>query len=67
MKKYEINSMLTAIANLKMGVDTLKTRHNDDIDFYDRPVWRIKQALEAAYNLGAENGIVYDFEEENKA
>ncbi len=43
---------LERIAAKHLGVKTLKTRNRDSLDFYDLSVWRIKEALEKAYEAG---------------
>jgi len=44
---------LARIAKNVLRIETLETRKSDDLDFYDRAVWNIKEALEAAYKAGA--------------
>ena len=46
-----MNEIINQIAK-RMGVETLETRHDDDIDFHDLAVWTIKEALQAAYKAG---------------
>lgn len=44
-----------AIANIArqhLGLCTLETRDSDAKDFSDQAVWRLKAALEAAYQAG---------------
>jgi len=43
---------LEKIAKQHLGIDTLKTRHSDRLDFHDIAVWSILEALKAAYELG---------------
>ena len=43
---------LEKIAQKELGVVTLDTRMNDNLDFYDIGIWSIKRALEEAYALG---------------
>ncbi|MBS0214048.1 MAG: hypothetical protein JSR26_12875 [Proteobacteria bacterium] len=52
-----INSILTLIAQKHLGIDTLKTRHSDRLDFHDVSVWSLRDALEAAFKAGVEVGI----------
>ena len=40
------------IAKRHLLVDTLETRNNDGLDFYEVAVWGIKAALQAAYEAG---------------
>lgn len=35
-----------------LHIETLETRGNDRMDFYDVAVWNIKKALELAYEAG---------------
>ncbi|ABF90460.1 conserved hypothetical protein [Myxococcus xanthus DK 1622] len=43
---------LERIASETLNIETLKTRNSDSLDFHDVPVWRLKEALEAAYQAG---------------
>ncbi|NVJ08782.1 hypothetical protein HUW63_26550 [Myxococcus sp. AM001] len=43
---------LERIAREALNIETLKTRNSDSLDFHDVPVWRLKEALEAAYQAG---------------
>ncbi|QDF03384.1 DUF6900 domain-containing protein [Myxococcus xanthus] len=43
---------LERIASEALNIETLKTRNSDSLDFHDVPVWRLKEALEAAYQAG---------------
>ena len=43
---------LDDIAQDYLGVETLKTRNRDALDFHDLAVWNIKRALKAAYVAG---------------
>ncbi|MEW6346612.1 MAG: hypothetical protein AB1704_38760 [Pseudomonadota bacterium] len=36
-------------------METLEARHSDRLDFYDMPVWSIRDALEASYLAGVAN------------
>ena len=53
----QIETILTLIAQKHLGIDTLKTRHADSMDFHDTAVWCIRDALEAAFKAGVEVGI----------
>lgn len=44
--------LLTRIARQHLAIDTLETRKSDSFDFHDLPVWRLREALEAAYEAG---------------
>ena len=46
--------ILEVIAQQHLRVDTLVTRNSDGQDFYDVPVWRLREALRAAYAAGME-------------
>jgi hypothetical protein len=48
----EINPILEMIAREHLNIETLKTRNSDSLDFHDCSVWGIKNALQAAYDLG---------------
>ncbi|RKG98082.1 DUF6900 domain-containing protein, partial [Corallococcus carmarthensis] len=43
---------LERIAREALSIETLKTRNSDSLDFHDVAVWRLKEALEAAYQAG---------------
>ncbi|WP_434345746.1 DUF6900 domain-containing protein [Myxococcus virescens] len=43
---------LERIARETLNIDTLKTRKSDSLDFHDVSVWRLKDALEAAFQAG---------------
>lgn len=48
-----MNEVIQRLAR-RLGFITLETRHSDSLDFHDVAVWQIKEALEAAYEAGAE-------------
>lgn len=50
------NALLTRIAQTKLRIETLETRGSDRLDFHDVAVGNLKEALEAAYNAGIEQG-----------
>ncbi len=54
MSKFE--QLLTQIAQNKLGIETLETRKSDGLDFHDVAVWCLRDALEAAFNAGVEQG-----------
>ena len=54
MSKFE--QILTQIAQNKLGIETLETRKSDSLDFHDVAVWCLRDALEAAFNAGVEQG-----------
>ncbi|GEL75744.1 DUF6900 domain-containing protein [Myxococcus virescens] len=43
---------LERIARETLNIETLKTRSSDSLDLHDVAVWRLKGALEAAYQAG---------------
>jgi len=47
-----IDAKLAQIARQHLRIETLETRGSDRLDFHDVSVWRVKAALEAAYDLG---------------
>ena len=52
-----MDEAIAAIAKDKLGIDTLETRKSDALDFHDLSVWQIREALAAAYALGAESRL----------
>ena len=54
MSKFE--QLLTQIAQSKLGIETLETRKSDSLDFHDVAVWCLRDALDAAFNAGVEQG-----------
>jgi len=49
------NNILTQIAKKHLGIKTLRTQNNDNSDFHDLAVWKIKAALNAAYKAGQQD------------
>ena len=47
-----MQSVLNKIAKKHLGLETLKTRNSDSLDFSDQAVWQIKAALQAAFEAG---------------
>jgi hypothetical protein len=47
-----LDALLTQIAQKHLDIETLETRHSDNLDFHDVAVWRIKEALQAAFDAG---------------
>ncbi|MCW5982447.1 MAG: hypothetical protein KIT09_30450 [Bryobacteraceae bacterium] len=39
-----------------LDIETLETRNRDGLDFYELAVWKIRTALEAAYEAGLAQG-----------
>lgn len=54
-QQEKLNTLLTAIAQEELLVETLETRMSDNLDFYDVSVWGIKKALERAYEAGQQS------------
>lgn len=52
----QIDAILTLIAQKHLGIETLRTRNSDSLDFHDTAVWCIRDALEAAFKAGVELG-----------
>ena len=52
----QIDTILTLIAQKHLGIETLRTRNSDSLDFHDTAVWCLKDALEAAFKAGVELG-----------
>lgn len=52
----KLEQLLTQIAQSKLGIETLETRKSDSLDFHDVAVWCLRDALEAAFNAGVEQG-----------
>lgn len=52
----KLEQLLTQIAQSKLGIETLETRKSDSLDFHDLAVWCLRDALEAAFNAGVEQG-----------
>ena len=52
----KLEQLLTQIAQSKLGIETLETRRSDSLDFHDVAVWCLREALEAAFNAGLEQG-----------
>jgi len=52
----QIDNVLTLIAQKHLDIDTLETQKSDRLDFHDVAVWRLRDALEAAFKAGAELG-----------
>ena len=47
-----LKTLLQQIALDHLFIETLETRHSDRLDFHEVSVWRLKAALEAAYQAG---------------
>jgi len=51
-----IDQLLTRIAREHLRIETLETRKSGSLDFHDLAVWCLRDALEAAFNAGVEEG-----------
>jgi len=56
-KKEYTERVVTRIAKSILGIETLKARKIDSLDFHDLNVCAIKAALEAAYRAGWERAL----------
>ena len=52
----QLETLLTQIAQQHLGIETLETCKSDGLDFHDVAVWCLRDALEAAFNAGVEQG-----------
>jgi len=52
----KVAALLTQIAQSKLRIETLESRRRDSLDFHEVSVWELRDALEAAYNAGIEQG-----------
>ncbi len=52
----ERDRALSEIARSWLFLDTLETRHGDDLDFSDQAVWSLRDALREAYEAGRAAG-----------
>ena len=54
----KLEQLLTQIAQIKLGIETLETRKSDSLDFHDVAVWAIRAALEDAHEAGRIAGVL---------
>ncbi len=52
----KLDKLLTQIAQQHLHIETLETRKSEGLDFHDVAVWCMRDALEAAFNAGVEQG-----------
>ena len=52
-KTTEMAEVLAQIARKVLKMETLEARNADSLDFQEHAVWKIREALEAAYQAGA--------------
>ena len=46
-----------SIAKDYLFIETLETRRSDALDFHDVAVWQVRDALEAAYEMGRKSKL----------
>lgn len=51
-----LEQRLTEIAQTTLGIESLERQYADRLDFHDVAVWCLRDALEAAFNAGLEQG-----------
>lgn len=52
----KVDALLTRIAQQHLRIETLESRRRDSLDFREVSVMELRDALEAAYNAGIEQG-----------
>jgi hypothetical protein len=52
----KVDALLTRIAQRTLRIETLESRRRDSLDFHEVSVLELRDALEAAYNAGVEQG-----------
>ena len=57
MNAKQLNKLITQIAQQHLPIETLETRHSDDLDFHDIAVWQIESALRAAFEAGRQDAL----------
>jgi len=51
-----LDTLLTDIAQRHLRIETLESRRRDSLDFHEVSVLELRDALEAAYRVGIEQG-----------
>ena len=51
-----LDTLLTDIAQRHLRIETLESRRRDSLDIHEASVWELRDALEAAYRAGMEQG-----------
>ncbi len=51
-----LDTLLTDIAQRHLRIETLESRRRDSLDIHEVSVWELRDALEAAYRAGMEQG-----------
>ena len=59
LKEDLILEKISEIAKKCLYISTLETRKSDSLDFYDVPVWGIKEALFRAFHLGRTHTVTF--------
>lgn len=57
MNAKQLNKLITQIAQQHLPIETLETRHSDELDFHDIAVWQIESALRAAFEAGRQDAL----------
>ena len=57
MNAKQLNKLITQIAQQHLPIETLETRHSDELDFHDIAVWQIESALRAAFEAGRKDAL----------
>ncbi|WP_374297593.1 hypothetical protein [Sphingomonas sp.] len=52
----KVDALLTRIAQHHLRIETLESRRRDSLDFREVSVMELRDALEAAYKAGVEQG-----------
>jgi hypothetical protein len=63
----DLDRRLEALARRVLGIETLKKRNSDSLDFHDVAVWQVKAALEQAFALGYDDAVQETAETSNAA
>ena len=58
MNAKQLNKLITQIAQQHLPIETLETRHSDELDFHDIAVWQIESALRAAFEAGRKDALI---------
>ena len=51
-RRVAADGQLESIARRALGIETLKTRKSDGLDFHEVSVWQLQEALRLAYQAG---------------
>ncbi len=50
-----LDTLFDLIAEKHLGIETLRERKSDSLDFHEVSVWGLRAALQAAYKAGAKD------------